>query len=400
MIRECREQFNRDFSAEKYHAVCAELERRCGTTIDFRIAETPLFIPKDVALKVASLAEGILQRAASPELQRIGEMAIPGEWRYACETSKPLFAAVDFAICGSADAPQFKLIELQGFPSLYHYQPLLSETMRDLYDLPHHMNGMFDPSFGLDNYYEILRQAIVGSCDPAEVVLLEIDPRQQKTRCDFYLAAKQLGIGIVDIRGVEADNSRLYYRDEEGSRRPISRIYNRSIVDELVRKDIRLNFDIHHDYQVEWAGHPNWYFRISKALLPHLVGTNEAVPNAFYLDEVDGASIDLSHYVLKPLFSFAGIGVNVNPTLADIQTVGSANRHEWLLQEKVEYADVIHTPNGDGVRAELRALLVWLPEWEAPRAMHTLVRLTRGKMIGVDFNKGLDWVGSSCALVG
>jgi hypothetical protein len=399
MIKLLREQFNRSFSHEKYNLVCEELERASGTAIEFRIAETPLFISHEVGLRVASLAEGILKRAASDQLQNVGNKAIPYQWRYGGETSKPLFAAVDFAITGSAAAPDFKLIELQGFPSLYHYQPQFSATLRDVYGLPSQLSGMLDPSFGIENYYDALRQAIVGDCDPSEVILLEIDPHHQKTRCDFYLAAAQLGIDIVDIREVHTDGNRLVYEDSEGVRRNISRIYNRSIVDELVRRNVSLKFDIARDYDVQWAGHPNWYFKISKALLPHLVGTNEAVPRAFYLDEVNVSTLDLTAFVLKPLYSFAGIGVNVTPTIADINAIPDIERHNWLLQEKVQYADVIHTPNGDGVRAELRALLLWLPEWDAPKAVHTLVRLTRGKMIGVDFNKGLDWVGSSCALV-
>lgn len=399
MIRELRERFNHQYSDATYRAICASLESASGTAIEFRIAETPLFIPNDVAARVARLAEGILLRAATPELQRVGETAIPAEWRYAGETEKPLFAAVDFAITGSVEAPEFKLIELQGFPSLYHYQPLFSATLRDAYGLPTSMNGMFDPVFGLDRYYHVLHSAIVADEDPNEVVLLEVDPHHQKTRCDFYLAATQHGIRIVDIRDVFAVGNELFYRDNGGVRRRIRRIYNRSIVDELARKQVALQFDVTQAYTITWAGHPNWYFRISKILLPHLVGTNEAVPNAFYLDEADHASLDLSRYVLKPLFSFAGLGVNVHPTAEDIDRIPTAERHNWLLQEKVDYADVIHTPTGDGVRAELRALLVWLPEWASPKAMHTLVRLTRGKMIGVDFNKGLDWVGSSCGLV-
>ena len=161
-----------------------------------------------------------------------------------------------------------------------------------------------------------------------------------------------------------------------------------------------LNFDPRAEYDVEWAGHPNWYFRISKVLLPMLVGTNEAVPDAYYVSDVDAKSIDLSKYVLKPLYSFAGVGVNVEPTLADIGAIPIEERNKWLLQQKVEYAEVIRTPNGNGVRCELRVLLLWDELTDSPKAMHTLNRLTRGKMVGVDFNKGLDWVGSSCSLVG
>ena len=400
MIPELRKEFNAKFSAELYKKLIDDLEHKAGCHIDFRIAETPVFLPKAIAAHAARLAEEILIKAASPELQKIGAKAIPDEYNFADETPHPLFAAVDFAICGLLENPEFKLIELQGFPSLYHYQPVFSESIRDIYDLPQELNGLFDPSFGVDNYYEILKKAIVGDCKPSEVVLLEIDPHHQKTKCDFYLAEKHLGIHIVDICSVVAQGNELFHPDPEGNLIRINRIYNRAIVDELVRKDITLRFDVKERYDVEWAGHPNWYFRISKALLPALVGTNESVPQAWYVCDADHQSLDLNRYVLKPLYSFAGHGVNVNPTIADIEAIPEVDRDKWLLQEKVEYADIITTPNGASVRGELRVLLIWSEGEEKPKALHTLNRLTRGKMIGVDYNKGLDWVGSSCSLVG
>jgi hypothetical protein len=399
MIPELRAEFNRKFSKEKYDNVRSTLEHRSGTPIEFRVAETPLFLPKAFAKRAATLAEEILIRAASAELQQIGKLSIPSEWNYAGETEKPLFAAVDFAITGTNEKPELKLIELQAFPSLFYYQRAFSDAMRDEYGLAKEMNGLFDPSFGEENYDDVLSKAILGSHEPKDVALLDIDPHHQKTRPDFYLASKKLGIHVVDIADVIAQGNELFHPDPEGHLHRITRIYNRAIVDELVRRNIHLKFDIHAEYDVEWAGHPNWFFRISKALLPHLVGTNEAVPSAHYLSNVDVKSVDLASYVLKPLFSFAGVGVNISPAMADIQAIAENDRGNWLLQEKVKYADVIITPDGSGVRAELRAMIVWLPEWSAPKALHTLVRLTRGQMIGVDQNKGLDWVGSSCALI-
>jgi hypothetical protein len=230
-------------------------------------------------------------------------------------------------------------------------------------------------------------------------VLLEIDPMNQKTKCDFFLAQKHLGIHIVDICSVISQGNELFHPDHEGNLIRIKRIYNRAIADELIRKNITLRFDIRESYDVQWAGHPNWYFRISKVLLPHLVGINEAVGEAWYLSDADYKNLDLSKYVLKPLYSFAGLGVNVSPTLSDIEVIPIADRDKWLLQEKVEYANIITTPDGNSVRGELRVMLIWSEGEKAPQALHTLVRLTRGKMVGVDYNKGLDWVGSSCALV-
>lgn len=399
MIAELRKEFNAKFSQENYNKQIADLEHRCGCKIEFRVAETPLFLTHEIAGRAGKLAEEILIRSVNPELQKIGKEAIPEAFNVAGETPHPLFAAVDFAITGSRENPEFKLIELQGFPSLYHYQRVFSESMRDVYGLPKELNGLINPAFGVEKYYEILKKAIVADCDPKETVLLEVDPMNQKTKCDFFLVQKQLGIHIVDIEAVISQGNELFHPDSEGNLIRIKRIYNRAIADELIRKNIELRFDIRESYDVEWAGHPNWYFRISKVLLPHLVGTNEAVPDAWYLSDADYKHLDLSHYVLKPLYSFAGIGVNVNPSLQDIEHIPIIDRDKWLLQERVEYANIITTPDGNEVRGELRILLIWNEREKKPQAFHTLVRLTRGKMVGVDYNKGLDWVGSSCALV-
>jgi hypothetical protein len=400
MVPDLRKEFNGRFTSELYVKQIADLEARAGCSIDFRVAETPIFLSKEVAARAGRLAEEILTRSISDELQAVGKTAIPTEWNFAGETKRPHFAAVDFAICGTVENPQFKLIELQGFPSLYHYQPCFSESIRDTYGLPTHFNGLIYPEFGVDNYYKTLKKSILAEASPENTVLLEIDPHNQKTKVDFYLAKKQLGIHIADISQVTSNGRELLFIDESGKRRPIQRIYNRTIIDELVRKNIKLHFDPRMEYDVEWAGHPNWYFRISKVLLPKLVGTNEAVPDAYYVSDIVVKDIDLSKFVLKPLYSFAGVGVNVEPTSVDIEKIPIDERSKWLLQEKVHYSDVIHTPDGNGVRCELRVLLLWDEVTDSPKAMHTLNRLTRGKMVGVDFNKGLDWVGSSCSLVG
>src|ERR1051325_9293577 len=266
MILSLREQFNNTFSTENYSRQISDLEHRCGVHLEFRVAETPLFLSSEMASCAGKLAEEILLKAASPELQEIGRSAIPDEFTVAGETEKPLFAAVDFAITGSREHPEFKLIELQGFPSLYHYQPVFSESMRAVDDLPKELNGLIHPSDGVEKYYHALKKAIVGDCDPKEVALLEIDPDNQKTRCDFLLAQKHLGIQIVDICSVISQGNELFHPGHDGNLIRIKRIYNRAIADELVRKNIELRFDITKDYDVEWAGHPNWYFRISKVL--------------------------------------------------------------------------------------------------------------------------------------
>ncbi len=398
MIQHYRQSFNANFTEEKYRKQIADIERRSGTQIEFRIAESPIFLPKHLAKQAGQFAEEIIERSLTAELQEAGRKAIPDKWRFGNEPDLPHFAAVDFAICGSKEQPELKLIELQGFPSLYHYQTELGESMKSVYGLESSINGLINTEDTMQSYYKRLYQIIVAGVSPEETVLIDLAPHSQKTKCDFYLAAKHLGIGIADIAAIYAKGDNLYYRDEHGNEKVIKRIYNRSIVDELVRKNTTLQFDIQKDYKVEWTGHPHWYFRISKVLLPLLTGLNSSVPDSYYLSDVYHDTIDLTKYVLKPLYSFAGVGVNIEPGHEDITAIAISERSQWLLQRKVHYAEVIHTPQGNGVRCELRVMLIRDDE-NKMKAWHTLVRLTRGKMVGVDYNKGLDWVGSSAALV-
>jgi hypothetical protein len=400
MIPALREEFNRKFSIEKYNEVRRRMEAECECTIDFRLAESPIFLPKELAERAGRLAEEMLLAAASPELQRDAGRAIPTEFNVANESAHPNFAAVDFAITGTAESPDLKLIELQGFPSLFYFQALYSQVVRDVYDLPSHLTGLLYERDSYDDYFSVLRQVIVGEERPHQVVLLELDPFQQKTSADFTLTAKALGIEICNIRDLILEEGKLYYTDE-GDHVLIRRIYNRAIYDELKAKNIQLPVDLTQPLDVQWAGHPNWYYRISKVLLPELSKRFDAVPNGYLLNALpfDVRSADLEQYVLKPLFSFAGSGVVVGPNIQDIERVPLEQRSDWMLQERVTYADALHTPEGHPVKAELRVLLLWPDGESAPRATHTLVRFTRGKMVGVDFNKGLDWVGSSCALI-
>ena len=399
MIRALREDFNANFSQSRYEEVKRTIETRSGCSIEFRIAETPIFLSREFAAEAGKLAEQLLLRAASSDLQQIGVHAIPAEFYIPNETSHPTFAAVDFAITGTSDNPALKLIELQGFPSLFYFQALYSQVTRDVYRLPIDATGCVYAEMSYDDYYGHLKSVIVANEDPAQVVLLELDPLKQKTLPDFLLTAKHLGLHLCNVRDLVKQGSKLFYK-KNNSLIEIRRIYNRVIYDEIQAKKVQLPVDLSSELDVTWVGHPNWYYRISKILLPQLSREFDEVPDGFLLNELpfDPASIDLDHYVLKPLFSFAGSGVVVGPTLEDIHRVPLHDHYKWMLQERVDYANAITTPEGNDVKAELRIMLIW-PEGEKPKAMHTLVRLTRGKMVGVDFNKGLDWVGSSCALV-
>src|SRR5271168_699103 len=307
MIPSLRTQFNAGFTPDKYQTFLRRIDDACGTHVSFRLAETPCFFPKSLLERMARDGEVLIrQLVESPEYLARSNASIPAEFKVPNESPHPMFVQVDFGLVRDAHGElQPKLVELQAFPSLYAYQGPLAEAYIDVYGLDRRLKYLLS---GLDtnSYRELLRRAIVGEHDPENVILMEIDPTHQKTLPDFLLTEKMLGVRTVDIVDVKKEGSRLYY--ERGGRRvPIERIYSRAIVDELERKNVRLNFDWRDDLDVEWAGHPNWYFRISKFSIPYL--KHASVPKTWFLDQLPEIPRDNQNYLLKPLYSFAGVGI-------------------------------------------------------------------------------------------
>jgi hypothetical protein len=331
------------------------------------------------------------QLLADRDYKRASEAAIPERYRVSNEAPVPLFVQADFGLDANLE-PQ--LVEIQGFPSLYSYQPVVAGCYRDAYGLEPGLSTLLG-GLTLDEYHRLLRRAIVGNHDPANVILLEIDPGRQKTRCDFLVTERLFGVRTVDVRELRKDGNRLWY-EREGRQTPVERIYNRAIVDELERRAIAMPFDFRDDLAVEWAGHPNWFFRLSKFSLPYL--HHPAVPRAQFLDRVscvNGRVENPERYVLKPLYSFAGLGVVVGPTAEEIAAVPRAQRSQYLLQERVDFVPVIETPEGKA-KIEVRIMYIWLDEM---KAVNTIIRMGRGAQMGVDHNKNLDWVGGSAGFL-
>ena len=388
MIPSLRQNFNRNWTAAGYARFQALLEERSGVAPQFRHSETPCFFPADLIGRMARYGrEMVEQLLASDRYQRDSRAAIPERYRVPDEAPVPLFVQADFGIDAHGDP---KLVEIQGFPSLYAYQPVLAECYRDAYGLDPTLAALPD-ALTLDSYHALLRDAIVGAHDPANVILLEIDPGRQKTRCDFFVTEQLFGVRAVDIRELRKRGSRLFY-DRDGVETPVLRIYNRAIVDELERRAIAVPFDFRDHLQVEWAGHPNWFFRLSKFSLPYL--DHPAVPCARFLSDVAGVE-NPERYVLKPLYSFAGLGVIVGPTAEQIAAVPAGRRAEYLLQERVDFAPVIQTPAG-AAKVEVRIMYVWL---DRMRPVNTIIRMGRGAQMGVDHNKGFEWVGASAGFI-
>jgi hypothetical protein len=378
LINSHRQWFNRSYTDQKYADFLELLAKRCGEPPLFGLSETPVFLPKTLVDRMARYGiEMVEQLLAHPHYQRDSRQAIPPKYRAPNETPHPLFVQADF---GLDQDLQPKLVEIQGFPTLYAYQPAMEECYRKAY-------GIELPSTVAPGYRDVLRRAIVGDCDPREVVLMEIDPAHQKTRHDFRLTEEWFGVRTVDIATVRKKGNRLY----DGAA-PIRRIYNRAIVDELERKQIPIAFDFRDELDVEWAGHPNWFFRLSKFSLPYL--KHDAVPRTQFLDRV-GEVADPERYVLKPLYSFAGTGVIVGPTADQLAAVPPDKRSDYILQERVDFRPVIATPFGP-TKIELRIMYIWL---DALRPVNTIVRMGRGAQMGVDHNKGMAWVGGTAAFI-
>src|ERR1700733_829003 len=399
MIPFLRRQFNEKFTEDKYRAFLRRIDEICGTHVQFRLSETPCFFPKSLIDRMASDGQELIRQLVDhPQYRAKSDAAVPAAFKVPNEAPHPMLVQVDFGfVRDAADEFQPKLVELQAFPSLSAYQGPLAQAYIDVYGLES-ASGFRLPASGrlkyllsgLDtsSYRELLRRAIVGSHDPENVILMEIHPRQQKTLPDFLLTEKMLGVRTVDIVDIKKDGPRLYY-EHEGKRIPIRRIYNRTIVDELERKAVKLNFDWRDDLDVEWAGHPNWYYRISKFSIPYL--KHESVPKTWFLDRLEEIPADLENYALKPLYSFAGLGVVIAPTKEDISAIPSDKRPYYILQERIHFEPVIETPFG-GTKAEVRMMYVWLDKL---LPVLTIIRMGRGLMMGVDANKNMEWVGAS-----
>ena len=393
MVPELRRDFNARFTPDKYRQFLDRLYRVCGTEVQFRVCETPCFFPTSLLEDAAKAgSELVHQLVDDPEYMRASDATIPPEWNVPNENARPLFLQVDFGLVRDENgALKPKLVELQAFPSLYAYQPAMARSYVESYGLSPQL-GLYLSGLEDSSYKAQLKAAIVGNHRPENVVLLEIDPSHQKTLPDFLLTRKMLGIPIVDIREVVKQGNKLHYRSESRLV-PIERIYNRAIVDELVRKNVTLPFDYRDELDVEWAGHPNWYFRISKFSLPFL--KHDAVPKTWFLSDAKEIPQDRENYVLKPLYSFAGAGITFGPTDEQIAAIPSQRRHDYILQERVTFERVIDTPHGP-TQPEIRIMYIWLEELTPVMA---LIRMGRGKMMGVDHNRDLEWVGSSAALI-
>lgn len=394
MLPSARRAYNQSFTEEKYETLLKGIDQAYSGAVEFRIAESPVFVSKVFGQKMLDTCESIVNLITDPAFKANTERAIPSALRVPNENDHPHFIAFDFGVCMNADGtPEPQLIEMQGFPTLFGFQVLLTDMYRKHFDVPDNFSPYLN-GYTKQSYLELFKEMLLEDHDPKQVILLELFPHKQKTRIDFYYTQDSTSIQPVCLTELIKEGRKLYYMNK-GVKTEVRRIYNRIIFDELLQQDAavqekgRLLFE---DLDVEWISHPNWFYRISKYTMPFLHHTY--IPETFFLNEIKQLPSDLQEYVLKPLFSFAGHGVKIDITEADLENI--ADPENWILQRKVNYAPIIQTPDPDEpAKAEIRIFYFWKKGWTRPIAVSNLARLSKGKMIGVDYNKNKTWVGGS-----
>ncbi len=393
MIVDIRHAYNSSFTTEKYQQMIADTQNNYPGSIAFRLAETPVFLNLATKEKFLAAGEAICSVITAPNFQEITQKALKQVATPPNETPLPECIVMDFAVCQDATGNAYpKLIELQGFPSLFALEIMHNKAFQQNFSIPKgfspYLNNLEEHS-----YLQLFEKIIKGT-EGKKTVLLELFPDQQKTKIDFYLTQQYLQIPIVCVSEIMIVGNKLFY-ERNGNRYPIERIYNRVVWDELSKQSNEIQNRANlllQNLEIEWVTHPNHYYRISKFLMPYL--NNDFVPKTFFLSELKGIPNDLENYVLKPLFSFAGQGViiDVEPFhIKDIQ-----DPEQWILQEKVEYSSGLITPTGNA-KVEVRIFYFLDKSNGKYIATLNLARISKGKMIGVNYNNTATWVGGSIA---
>ena len=395
MVPALREQFNHDFTEEKYQEYIHDLSQLYPGHLDFRVAETPVFIPKWFTKKMLDACETIIDVIKDQKYLQQSEKAIPSQLKVPGENSFPEFICFDFGICENEKGElEPQLVEMQAFPTLFAWHTMMPEVSRKHFYWPDNYSTYLN-GFTKESYLHLLKTIIVDDAKLENVVLLEIFPHQQKTRVDFYATKDLIGVKTVCLTEIIKEGKNLFYINE-GKKKPIHRIYNRIIFDELLHQPLEIQEKgklFQEELNVQWIPHPNWFYRISKFGLPFI--KHPYVPETHFLNEIKEIPEDLENYVIKPLFSFAGQGVLIDVNKQDIDKIH--DRENWIIQRKVKYAGVIKTPE-EPAKAEIRLFYFWKKGADRPVAVNNLARLSKGKMIGVRYNKDKSWVGGSFCL--
>jgi hypothetical protein len=392
MVSSIRKEFNKQFTQENYKAFLKELDSYYPGAIEFRLAETPIFIPKDFTNKMLDASESIIDLITDPRFLPMTDNSIPHTDKVPGSYGYPQMLVFDYGICYNEDGTlEPQLVEMQGFPSLYAFQAFYPDFLNKYFYIPDNYTQYLG-GHNRESFLTLFKEVLLGAHASENVILLEIKPDEQKTRVDFYCTYDFTGVRPVCLTELIQEGRELFYL-LYGEKTKVNRIYNRIIFDELnQRNDLKGVVDITQDLDVEWVPHPDWFYRISKYTLPFI--SHPYVPETYFLNDVKQVPDTLENFVLKPLFSFAGQGVVIDVTPADIEKI--KDPQNWILQRKVNYADVIETP-GTPAKAEIRLMYLWKDGAERPEATINLARMSKGKMIGTRYNKDKDWVGGTVA---
>ena len=280
MVTSLRKAFNAAFTQQKYQSFLTDLYSKHPGAIEFRVAETPVFVDKAFTHKMFDVCEHIIDLVCDPRFKQLTERAIPTGEFVQNETTHSQMIAFDFGICINDQGElEPQLIEMQGFPTLFAFQVYYPEVLEKHFSIP----GNYTPYLGgytKDSYIAMLKKLLLNGHNPENVILLEIKPHEQKTRIDFYCTEDYTGVKPVCISELTTEGRQLFYF-RDGKKTRVKRIYNRIIFDDLKsRTDLGDIIDITQNWDVEWVPHPNWFYRISKFTLPFIY--HPYVPKTFF----------------------------------------------------------------------------------------------------------------------
>lgn len=395
MIPAIRTAFNEQFTEDKYQQYLAILNEPFKDPIPFRIAETPVFIDRVFKAQLMDVGDYICQFITAPSFPSKTTDAIPKGLHIPNDAALPECIVIDFAIAEGQDGKTVpQLIELQGFPSLFAFELLQAQALEKVYHLPKNFSPFLN-GYSQETYLDFFKSMVLGDQNK-HTILLEIKPNEQKTRPDLMLTEAWLNVPIVCLSQIYLKDKSLFYQ-KNGTEFKIERIYNRVVYDELMQQApifIQQFKLLEQAENIDWVNHPNHFFRISKFILPIL--RHASIPDAYLLADWKNnqiaTALNLDEYICKPLFSFGGQGVMLDPTIDTINTI--IDPENWMLQKKVTYAAAIETPSGPS-KAEIRLFYFWDKQIGRYVATNNLTRISKGPMIGVSYNNTATWIGGS-----
>lgn len=395
MIPAIRTAFNEQFTEAKYQQYLAILNEPFKDPIPFRISETPVFIDRVFKTQLMDVGDYICQFITAPSFPSKTTDAIPKGLHIPNEAALPECIVIDFAIAEGQDGKTVpQLIELQGFPSLFAFELLQAQALEKVYHLPKNFSPFLN-GYSQETYLDFFKSMVLGDQNK-HTILLEIKPNEQKTRPDLMLTEAWLNVPIVCLSQIYLKNKSLFYQ-KNGTEFKIERIYNRVVYDELMQQApifIQQFKLLEQAENIDWVNHPNHFFRISKFILPLL--RHASIPEAYLLadwkNNQNATALNLDEYICKPLFSFGGQGVMLDPTIDTINAI--TDPENWMLQKKVTYAAAIETPSGPS-KAEIRLFYFWDKQIGRYVATNNLTRISKGPMIGVSYNNTATWIGGS-----